>query len=275
MKQQTRIGILAGGLAISLAAITGTTNALADPDAQQASGTHISVRASGAHLIRRVMGPVANSVNGVPAEPVDAFDWAGNNIMPIEGHAKLEIDPVANTGSIRAEWEDEYGHWTYRQTLFAPPPHPTGLRIGPSKDSTTMIMGDPVTTNVYLHGDTTAGGPVIPTVFNLLSTWGPARVTLNGEPFDNPFDGPAPMWAGHTMVSEGVRDADGAVRTTAGEIFNMMKKSEGISYPDELVFHLVFHDAPGPEMTANVPPPLSFFYHVSFNKVKVKIKHNN
>ncbi|MCF6255860.1 MAG: hypothetical protein L3K25_06100 [Gammaproteobacteria bacterium] len=33
--------------------------------------------------------------------------------------------------------------------------------------------------------------------------------------------------------------------------------------------------AGGPEMTANVPPLLSFFYHVSFSKVKIKIKHND
>ena len=43
--------------------------------------------------------------------------------------------------------------------------------------------------------------------------------------------------------------------------------------PDELAFHLVFHDMPGPQMAANVPPPLSFFYHLSFNKVKIKITH--
>jgi len=277
MKQQTHPGIIASGLVISIAAAFFTATTVASPNEhhQAKTGTHISMRAGDARLVRRVMGPVANSVNGVPAEPVDSFDWSGSEITSIRGHAKLEIDPVANTGTIKADWEDEYGHWTYKQTMFVPPSHPTGIRIGSTPGSLTVIKGDPVTTNVYLHGDTGAGGPVIPTLFNLLSTWGPAKVTLNGEPFNNPFDGPAPMWAGHTMVSEGVRDANGVVRTTSGDIFNMMLKSEGQTYPDDLVFHLVFHDAPGPEMTANVPPPLSFFYHVSFSMVKIKIKHNN
>lgn len=148
---------------------------------------------------------MANSVNGVPAEPVDSFDRSDSEITPIRGHAKLEIDPVANTGTIKAKWKDEYGHWTYKQTMFAPPPHLTGVRMGPSLGSLMVIESDLVTTNIYLHG---AGGPVIPTLFNLLSTWGPAKVTLNGEPFDNPFDGPTPMRMGHTMVSEGVRDAN-------------------------------------------------------------------
>jgi len=277
MKQQTHPGILASGLVISLAATFFTVTTVASPDKhhQKKTGTHISVHASDAQLVRRVMGPVANSVNGVPAEPVDSFDWSGSEITSIKGHVKLEIDPVANTGSIRAKWEDEYGHWTYKQTMFSPPSHPTGVRMGSTPGSLTIIEGDPVTTNIYLHGDTGAGGPVVPTQFNLLSTWGPAKITLNGEPFNNPFDGPAPMWSGHTMVAEGVRDANGVVRTTSGEIYNMMLKSEGKTYPDELVFHLVFHDAPGPEMTANVPPMLSFFYHVTFSKVKIKTKHND
>jgi hypothetical protein len=219
------------------------------------------------------MGPVSDSINGVPVAPVDSFDWSGTNIKKIQGKAKFEIDPVNNSGKINAEWTDEYGDWTYQQTMFAPPHHPTGVRMGASTASITTITGDPITTNVYLHGDTGAGGPVIPTLFNLLSTWGPSKVTLNGMAFDNPYDGPAPMWAGHTMLAEGVRDAGGAVHTESGDIYAMHKNSEGLTYPNDLVFHLVFHDAPGPEMTANIPPPLSFFYHLTFTKVKLKIKH--
>lgn len=134
------------------------------------------------------------------------------------------------------------------------------------------LFGDPVTTNVYLHGDTTAGGPVLPTVFNLLATWGPAEVTLNGQPFDNPLDGPAPLWAGHTMITVGVRNADGQVLTTNGDIFSMAAANAGVVYDDQLVFHLVFHDAPGPTMTENTPPPLEFFYHVTFRDVELEIE---
>ncbi len=279
MKHTNHPGISRRGLVLALLASSSFANlAVASPDEHHPSrnkaATHLSVSAENPVLIRRVTGPIFDSINGVPAAPVDSFDWAGSEITPIKGRARVEIDPVANTGSIKAEWEDEYGHWTYRQMMFVAPPHPTGVRIGSALGSVTMIEGDPVTTNVYLHGDTGAGGPVIPTLFNLLSTWGPAKVTLNGMPFDNPYDGPVPMWAGHTMVSEGVRDAGGAVRTTSGEIFNMMKRSEGVTYPDELAFHLVFHDMSGPTMTANVPPPASFFYHLSFNKVKIKTRHN-
>ena len=213
-------------------------------------------------------------MNGVPAEPVDSFVWDGVGSTPIKGSVKLEIDPVANTGKIRAKWTDENGEWTFVQTAFVSPGHPTGLRIGPSAATTELVTDDPVTTNVYLHGDTGAGGPVLPTVFNLLATWGPARVTLNGQPFENPFDGPAPLWAAHTMLTVGVRNDDGTVRTVDGDIFNpMVTPANGAVDNGRLEFHLVFHDAPGPTMTSNFPPPLAFFYHLTFRDVKVKIKY--
>jgi len=246
--------------------------AQAGPDGIHTSGPVYTVTASNPVLVRRVTGPVSNSINGVIAEPVDSFDWAGQNVTPIKGEAKLKIDPEANTGSIKASWVDENGEWEYTQTMFVAPPHPTGVRFGSATGSTTIIQDDPVTTNVYLHGDTGAGAPVVPTLFNFITTWGPAKITLNGQPFENPLDGPVPLWAGHTMTSERVRNADGTVRTVSGDIYNMMKKSEGAVIPDSLDFHLVFHDAPGPDMTDNVPPPLGFFYHLSFSKVKISIK---
>lgn len=229
------------------------------------------IKASKPRLNRRVTGDVVASVDGVVAEPVDSFVWDGSGSVPVEGKAKLKIDPVANTGKIWVEWEDRNGSWTYEQSFFAPPSHPTGLRLGASAGATEFELTDPVTTNVYLHGDTGAAGPVLPTVFNLLATWGPATVTRNGEVFANPFDGPVPQWAGHTMTTLGVRGSDGSVRTTSGEIFSFARASEGAVDQNDLEFHLVFHDVPGPQATGNLPPPLSFFYHLTFEKVSVKI----
>ena len=216
---------------------------------------------------------MVDDVMGVPAQPVDSFVWDGDGSVSLKkAKAKLEIDPVNNTGTITAQWKDEYGKWTFTQSTFAPPPHPTGLRVGPSADTTELIPDDPVTTNVYLHGNTGAGGPVLPTVFNLLATWGPAEVTLNGEPFENPYDGPVPLWVAHTMTTVGVRNDDGTVRTVDGDIFSMANPANGAVDTDDLEFHLVFHDAPMP-MTDNVPPPLSFFYHLAFENVRIELDH--
>ncbi len=244
-----------------------------DGDHPTESNLVYEVKASNPVLNRKVTGLVTADVDGVPAEPVDSFVWDGDGSVSTPGMARLQIDPIANTGEIWATWEDEHGEWTYHQVTFAPPPHATGLRVGPSASGTELVFDDPVTTNVYLHGDTIAGGPVLPTLFNLLATWGPAAVTLNGRPFNNPFDGPVPFWVGHTMTSVGARGEDGTVRTVSDEIYSFAKQSEGAVDHNDLEFHVVFHDAPGPAVPANLPPPHAFFYHLTFEDVKVEIKH--
>lgn len=231
------------------------------------------VKAGNGAVIRKLLDEPVVFVNGVPAEPVDSFVWDGEGVVPIEGSVVVEIDPIGNTGKIEIRWTDEHGDWTYKQTTFAPPHHPTGLRLGPSASSNQLISDDPITTNVYLHGDTMAGGPVLPMVFSYLATWGPAKVTLNGEAFDNPFDGPIPLWVGHTMTSAGVRNDVGQVLTMDGDIYNMMQAGNGFVDNDDMEFHLIFHEAPGP-MTDNFPPPHAFFYHLIFEDVKLEIKQS-
>lgn len=243
-----------------------------DDSSEARSRLVYEIIASQPRLNRRVTGDVVAELDGVPAEPVDSFVWDGNGSVSVKGKARVKIDPVANTGTIYAEWEDRNGKWTYSQERYAPPPHPTGLRLGASATTTDLELIDPVTTNVYLHGNTTAAGPVLPTVFNLLATWGPTVITHNGIVFDNPYDGPVPAWVGHTMTTVGVRNADGSVRTTSGSIFNFSEAGNGAVDQNDLEFHLVFHDAPGPNLTDNLPSPLSFFYHLTFEKVKVEIK---
>jgi hypothetical protein len=223
---------------------------------------------------REVLDEVTDEVQGVPAEPVDSFVWDGVGSEPTVGHAVVDIDPVNNTGTIRANWIDEHGSWTFKQTGFFAPDHAFGLKVGPGAGDTQLVNGDPIPLNVYLHGDTTAGGPVLPTIFNLMATWGLAEVTLNGELLENTYDGPTPNWVAHTMLTEGVRNEDGTVRTVDGEIFNPLEDpTNGAVDPDDLEFHLVFHDAPGPGMTDNFPPPFAFFYHLTFEDVQVSIKH--
>lgn len=120
-----------------------------------------------ASLQREVTGAVIVDVDGVPAEPVDSFVWDGVGSVPInKAKINIKVDPVANTGKIKAEWTDENGDWKFEQTAFAPPDHSNGLRIGSDADAAPELeMGDSIATNVYLHGNTTAGGPVFPDCF--------------------------------------------------------------------------------------------------------------
>ena len=116
---------------------------------------------------------------------------------------------------------------------------------------------------------------MLPTVFNMLATWGPAEVTLNGQAFENPFDGQTPLWIAHTMVTVGARDENGQVHTADGEgIFGAANPADGSVDYDDLEFHVVFHDAPG-EVTSNFPPPLQFFYHLTFEDVQISISQGD
>ena len=267
------LGLLLAMLIASFGLAMQTSEAAARPD----RSLTYDISARNGLLMREVTGEVTAELNGVPAEPVDSFVHDENGVTAIQnGFVQVDIDPVTNTGTIFARWRDENGNWTFRQSAFIPPNHPTGLKIGPSASSTELIVDDPVTTNVYLHGDTTAGGPVLPTVFNFLATWGPAEVTLNGQPFENPYDGPTPLWVAHTMTTVGVRNDDGQVLTADGsQIFNPMNPDDGLVYDDKIEFHLVFHEAPGPEATDNFPPPHDFFYHLTFQDVEISIEGLN
>jgi hypothetical protein len=234
-------------------------------------GVSYEVVATRPRLNRRVTGPVTRWVQGVPAEPVDSFVYDGVGSEPIEGTVTLRIDPVNNVGVIEARWVDPDGiEWLYSQTRFAHPEHSAGVRIGSSVNELESLIKVGVTHNVYLHGDTTAGMPVLPTVFNHLATWGPADVLRDGQPFVNPFELPAPQWIGHLMVTEGVRREDGTVRTKTGEIYHPSDLDNGEVDPGDLEVHLVFHDERFPR-TSNNPPIFSFFYHLVFEDVSIQI----
>ncbi len=228
------------------------------------------VEAKNPRLNRKVMGPVESTVQGVPAEPVDSFVWDGDGSTPIEGELVLEIDPVREVGGIIAKWSDENGKWRYTQSRFIHPEHSSGVRFGTSVTRIESLLNEGVTHNVYLHGDTTAGMPVLPTVFNYLATWGPADVLLDDQPFLNPYEIPAPQWLGHLMVTEGVRLPDGTVRTVDGQIYDPQRLTEGAIQTGDLEVHLVFHDERFP-VTTNIPPIFSFFYHLVFEDVTITV----
>lgn len=232
------------------------------------------VRGKGARRIRRVTGAVRRFVQGVPAEPVNSFNYDGNGVEDVEGHVSIDVDPIANTGRVVARWKDEHGQWDLSLELTTSPHHPSGLRVSPDANVNKLLYEDPVVTDVHLHGNTTAGMPVLPTVHTKLAIWGQAAVKLNGIPFDNPFDGPfPPLWELHLMVTEGVRFPDGTVRAEDGSIYNpMIHAAKGQVDSQDLEVHLTFHDSPYPENTANFPPIFDFFYHLVFDDVSMRIK---
>lgn len=262
-------------LALSLSSLTAT-----EAHAQScrngpilAGPLRYDVVASAPRINRRVMGEVVNSVHGIPAEPVDSFVYDGAGSVTTTGFVHLVADPVAETGIVEAHWEDEHGEWSYLQMAFVHPEHYSGVRLGSSVNLLDLRLNEGMTQNVYLHGDSGAGMPVLPTLFAYLASWGPAEVRLNGEPFDNIYEYPAPFWLGHVMVTEGVREPDGSVRNSSGGIYSPGQPTDGATDYNDLELHLVFHDERFP-LTSNHPPLFSFFYHVVFEDVSISIREN-
>jgi hypothetical protein len=241
------------------------------PEIEEKIGLRYRITASRPRLNRRLMGPVRRWVGRVAAEPVDSFCWSGEGSVPIKGTMTIDVEPMRNVGKITAEWTDHNGTWTWTQKRFLHPDHhSSGVRIGSSVFRVDTVINEAIVHNVYLHGDTAAGQPVLPTVFTYLAAWGPGYATLNGERFDNEFEIPAPQWLGHIMVTEGARREDGSVRTLSGEIYNPSRGDDGAVEVGDIEAHLTFHDDVFP-LTTSVPPLFSFFYHLVFEDVRIEI----
>ncbi len=240
------------------------------PPARSQSSLVYEIRAENAHIAREVMGEVTETVGDVPAVPVDSFTWDGEGYQSVKGKAYARLDPVENTGKIEVAWTDEHGNWKLEQTAFLKSPMPLGIRFGPSIEQMEKVR-DAVISTVYMHGDTGAVDPMMPTLFAYVGTWGEGRVTLNGKPFKNPFDGPAPGWFIHSMVVTGVYDQNGRVTAGEGEVYAPEKSGQGETNFSDLEYQVIFFDAPGDD-TASIPPVFKFAYHLIFEDVELKIE---
>ena len=232
------------------------------------------VVARGARLNRRVLGNVTDSIRGVPASPVDSLVYDGVGSTPIDGAIViLEVDPVKQTGLLRAKWKDRNGSWEVFQDFFHHPEHSSGIRIGSSKDEVDSLINVGIAQNVYLHGDTGGGTPILPTVFTYLAAWGFMHVTLDGKPFLNKYGLPGPeRWVSHMMLTEGVRNDDGTVRALGGEIYDPKRhKSVGAVDSTDMELHLEFMDERFPTVQGNNPAMFAFQYHLVFEDVVMQL----
>ncbi|MDH3626312.1 MAG: hypothetical protein OEV00_03510 [Acidobacteriota bacterium] len=231
------------------------------------------VIATDLRINRRSLGESTHSIRGVPAEPVDALTYDGQGHTRLKGEAVIEVDPVHQRGLVFARWQDDHGAWQLQQTYFHHPEHSSGVRLGRSRKDVEDLLNLGIARNVYIHGDTGGGTPVLPTVFAYLATWGFVEVDLDGELFPNSFGWPGPeRWIGHTMLTEGViDDSDGTVRAIAGEIYDPKRhKSQGEVDRQDMELHIAFHDERYP-LTENRPAMFAFKIHLIFEDVVLHI----
>ena len=205
------------------------------------------------------VGNIAYIIDGVtPKGGHDAFSYDGSGHKRITGSIQVDLDPIANTGIITAEWTDLEGNeWTYKQTQFA---GGNEMYIGETVDGVTQttLDLDPVAINHFEHGTTGAGPPIEPTLFVYLASWGPAEVFKNGES-QGTFEG-------HMMVTDGARNPETGkiVQSDGTTPYSPMSPGNSLVNHNTAQLHLVYHTAPAPEMTNNFPPPFEIFTHLMF-----------
>jgi hypothetical protein len=190
----------------------------------------------------------------------DNFAYDGSDVRPIEGRAVAELNPEEGTGKVRVEIRttDRSGPVHFSKDTKWEGEIEIVQRLNTGKMDQARIAQD-----VFLHGDTGREAPVMPKIYNYFATWGPSKITVNGEEA-------VPMIGSHTMFSEQSRGEDGRI-AKGGTVYHPMKVDDktGFTNPDELEFHFVAHTS---EQDKDNFPPHTAWIHLHFDDVEVKSK---
>jgi hypothetical protein len=185
------------------------------------------------------------------------FAYDGTNVRAVKGKATATLDMEAGTGRVVVEIETtpESG-----PIQFSKDQAWTGkIRIVQMLNLDKMKMAR-MEGDVMLHGDTGNEAPVMPNIFNYFATWGPSKITVNGEEV-------VPMIGSHTMLSERSRGEDGAIRNHDGMTYSPMAPvKSGFTDASGLEFHVVAHTT---QPDKNNFPPHTAWIHLNFANVKV------
>ncbi|MGH7256023.1 MAG: hypothetical protein ACREI3_09620 [Nitrospirales bacterium] len=118
--------------------------------------------------------------------PWDHLDYAGAHLTPVESRIEIEVDEIANTGRVIAEFVE--GEDSYR------------IVFGRFSGKVPYQDGG-IATRVYEHGDSGNGDPLYPKTWLYLGGWGKADVFKNGQVLYQEYDA-------HFMVMERSRDPE-------------------------------------------------------------------
>ena len=243
---------LTGAAALALA---GVTVAFA-PDGEQADAREAAAVGSEADGTWHIRATGARIIGGYG----DNFAYDGQNVRPLEGSAEAKIDPASGKGKVTV---------TVRTTEASGPVHFSEdtkwsgeIQIVQRLDTEKMGKAR-IATDVFLHGDTGNEAPVMPKLYNYFATWGPSKITVNGQEA-------VPMIGSHTMFSEQSRGANGKIQRD-GTVYHPMKVQDktGFTDPGELEFHYVAHTT---EPDKGNFPPHTAWIHLHFSDVEILSK---
>jgi len=234
----------------------------------QKSSTTMSISQSSSGGLLPVTHVTAKNVyiiDGVtPKGGHDAFSYDGSGHKKLsDGMIEVDLDHVANTGTITAQWTDLNGdQMMLKQTKFG---GGNEMYIGETIDGVTQttLDLDPIAINHFEHGTTGAGPTIEPTLFVYLASWGQAEVFKNGES-QGTFEA-------HMMITEGARDMHSGkiVKSDGTTPYSPMTPGDSKVNHNAVQLHMVYHTAPTPDGTNNFPPPFEVFEHLMFYDINV------
>lgn len=187
----------------------------------------------------------------------DNFAYDGENVRPVEGYAEATIDPASGSGkvTVKIRTTDASGpiHFSENTTWSGE------IEIVQRLDTEKMERAR-IATDVFLHGDTGNEAPVMPRIYNYFATWGPSKITVNG-------DEAVPMIGSHTMFTEQARGANGKIQR-GSTIYHPARVEDktGFTDPGELEFHYVAHTS---EPDQGNFPPHTAWIHLHFSDVEI------
>ncbi|MFW6088225.1 MAG: hypothetical protein ACODAB_00645 [Gemmatimonadota bacterium] len=187
----------------------------------------------------------------------DNFDYAGENVRPLDGSATMTLDAEAGMAQleINVSTTDASGPIRFSEERS----FEGDIRIVQRLNTDRMERAR-IATDVFLHGDTRNEAPVMPKIYNYFATWGPAKIWVNGEEA-------VPMIGSHTMFTEQARGANGRITNSAGEVYSPRREDKtGFTDPDETEFHFVAHTT---EPDSDNFPPHTAWIHLHFSNVDV------
>jgi len=183
------------------------------------------------------------------------FAYDGKKVRPVEGKAMVDINSETNTGSVVIELKN------IRHQLSA-----TEVLEGDITIVMEEFQGDKpfqqgaIAENLYLHGDSGNGPPVMPKLFTFFAGWGTVDIYVDGKKAYEDLDA-------HIMYTEGAR-VNNKIMKADGTVYNPKLKSEsGFTDSSKREFHIVAHSTD--EDKDNFPTN-SRWIHLNFQEVALK-----
>lgn len=116
--------------------------------------------------------------------PWDHLDYAGKRLTPVKGIIEIDVNEVANTGQVVAEFVENTDRFRIIFDRFS---------------GKSSYQDGGITTRIYEHGDSGNGDPLYPKAWLYLAGWGTATMWKNDQALYEDYDA-------HFMVMERSRD---------------------------------------------------------------------